>query len=83
MWTTNRAAAELTVTLRIPELAGRQVSGDLESINAPDLEANNYEQADTVLPKRAQRTLSFDGSGTATYQVPALSVAALSMRPAR
>lgn len=81
VWTVNRDTSELTVTLRVAELAGRKVSADLEYIAAKDSEANNYEKADTVVPQRASRTLSFDSAGTATYLVPALSVAALRMTP--
>ena len=83
VWTVNRAATGLTVTLEMPELAGQKVSAELEYVTAKNGAANDYERADTVLPQRAQRALSFDGDGTATYEIPALSVAALRMRIAK
>jgi alpha-N-arabinofuranosidase len=80
VWTINRDRGELTVTLKIPLLAGKSVPAKLSFVSGPDSAANNYERHDVVSSEQVERRLNFDDSGNATYQIPALSVAALSIR---
>jgi hypothetical protein len=82
VWTANRAAGETTVRLKIPELAGRTMRGQLRYLTATSEDAHNYEDADAVKVRQDERRLEFDDSGAASYTVPALSIAALTLRPA-
>jgi hypothetical protein len=81
VWAVNRDDAEAVVTLEMPALAGRKAEAQLRYLTAPATTANNYERADTVLPRSAQRSLAFDADGRATFTVPARSVTTLAFRP--
>ena len=82
VWTVNRAGSEIPVRVKIPELAGRTMKAQLRYITAASTDAHNYEDPDAVKVRQDERRLEFDGSGIATYAVPARSVAALAMQPA-
>ena len=83
VWTVNRADAAITVTLKIPEMAGRSTTARLRYLEGANADANNYDDADAVKVKQEERRLEFDDSGKATYAIPALTVASLTMQAAR
>ena len=83
VWTVNRADAAITVTLKIPEMAGRSTTAQLRYLEGANADANNYDDADAVKVKQEERRLEFDDSGKATYAIPALTVASLTMQAAR